>query len=186
MFKIRHRQTRGHDISDDPDLEAFRALKRGRRKAELALQGRPDLDEQENSDSQASDLDEQENGDSQASPVRIQSKKRGPKPKYRPRYESINDLGTGLESIHPPPLKDSFEPTDSTKHMLKSVESIKYSRRRCILYLTLTNGRSVKTDHFLYWRFANAKSKLLIFFKRVNPLSNSVYFNLYRAAGGNV
>lgn len=171
MFKKRDRQRSGYDISDDPELEAFRSLKRGRRRAELALQGRPDLDKQEN-------------GDSQSSPVRIQSKKRGPKPKFRPRYESISDLGTGLEAIHPPPLKDSFEPTDSTMHMLKSVESIKYSRRRCILYLTLTNGRSVTTDHFLYWRFANAKSKLLIFFKRVNPLSNSVYFNLYRAAGG--
>lgn len=153
-------------------------LKRQRYQAKLAQKGRPDLDGAQHKSKTKQHRDRS-----------IFEVKCGRKPKYRPKFENINDLGSGLERPHPKPRKNIYYPKRSSPSELVQIISIRYTRRRCTINVKLKSGNLVNTEHFLYWDFSNGAKKLLEFFgerkdgsRLNNPYANTVYRRMFEAA----
>ena len=98
--------------------------------------------------------------------TKIFQKKRGPKPIYRPPFNSIKDLGTGLERPHPLPRKLTFIPKFESIDLLDEILDIRYNRKRCTIKIILTFNTIYEIEHFFYWRFTNAPIKMIEYIDR--------------------
>lgn len=161
-----------------PPGDWLRAMKRRRYQAELVLQGRPDLDGNQHRS------EEKQHRNRYIYEVRC-----GRKPRYRSKFENINDLGSGLERPHPKPRENIYYPKRGSTSELVQVVNIYYTRRRCTINVKLKSGDLVETEHFLYWDFSNGAKKLLEFFGEErdgslpnNPYANTVYRRMFEAA----